>query len=530
MNKSSSFYSAIAVRSAPDSKVMDGRSDNIKKYNLPRRLAVMAALITLPFLVHTLWIYSDKLARDHAESEENVSVMARLLAADVSQTLLNTRQLLKLFAATVDHAAPLHTLCEPLLRRMLEQQPYYLQAVVAKPDGEIVCGANPVPKGATIADREYFQRAMSAQSFTTSGLIHSRTTGKPTIAAGYPIIGPAGHVRGALAISINLDWLQNLFERIQLPEDMVALLVEGTGTIIFRYPPLEGITGKLVPDVDTFLKATSTQAEGIVRVVGHDAVDRVVAFSRLEGDTRSPMYIRTGIARESIEAHARSILISGLTIFAIVLLIAGTFAWFAARNLVIEPVRMLIRISRRMGIHDLGARTGIASDNGEIGQLAGAFDSMAGRLQRSVRALQALSAGNRTIIRCQNEQELLDAMCVVAVEKGGYPLAMVHYALPDDGKTLALRAQAGNNKDYASGLVLTWADAPRGRGPAGTAVRSGRMDVIRDITTSDRFSPWRDMAAERGFKSFISFPLRVAGSVIGAFTLAATDSEAFDED
>ena len=499
-------------------------------FTLQQRLTVIAMLITLPFLGHTLWAAWDDLNRNYTERGEHALVTARLAAADVSKTLVHTRQLLSLFAATINHRAPLHTLCESLLLNIIEQQVFYLQAVVAQPDGHIVCGVNPVPEGSTIADRDYFQRAMASQSFTTSGLVYSRTTGKRTIAAGYPIVDPEGRVRGALAVSIDLEWLQRLFERIELPEDMVASLVDSEGRIVFRYPLWSEMAGKLIPDVETFLPAASKQTEGIIKNVGLDAVDRIVAFARLDGDSHNPLYLRAGVARASIEAQARSILISGLTIFAMVWLMAGAFAWFTTRKLVVNPVRKLIDATQRMGIGDLLLRTGLADDRSEIGRLAGAFDGMAARLQRSVRALRALSAGNRTIIRRQTEQELLDAMCAVAVEKGGYPLAMVHYAQADDEKSLVPRAHVGGHNDHVSALQLTWSDSERGRGPAGTAVRTGRKDIIHDVSAEPRFAPWRDMAIKRGFQSIISFPLTVEGAVIGAFTLTAADSEAFDDD
>jgi diguanylate cyclase len=501
-----------------------------RKFTLQQRLTVIAMLITLPFLGHTLWAAWSERNREYTERGENALVLARLAAADISQTMIHTRQLLTLFSATVDHRAPLHTLCEPLLRKMIEQNVVYHQAVVAQPDGHIVCGVTPVPEGSTLADREYFQRAMTNQSFATSGLVYSRTTGKRAIAAGYPIVDPEGRVRGMLAATIDLDWLQRLFERIQLPEDMVTSLVDSEGRIVMRHPQSQYAAGKLVPDVATFLPTASKQPEGIIKTVGHDAIDRIVAFARIEGDTHNPLFLRTGVARSSIEAQARNILISGLTTFAIVSLMAGLFAWFAARNLIVNPVSRLIDATQRMGIVDLRLRTGLADERSEIGKLAGAFDDMAARLQRSVRALRALSAGNRTINSRQTEQELLDAMCAVAVEKGGYPLAMVHYALGDDDKNLVPQAHAGGHNDHVSALRLTSSDTERGRGPAGTAVRTGQMDVIHDVMIEPRFEPWREMAKSRGFRSIISFPLKVEGAVIGSFTLAAAETEAFDAD
>lgn len=499
-------------------------------FTLQQQLILLAILITLPFLVHALWVAWHESKRDRDNQIDSALAVTRLVAAEVSQAMIHTRQLLALFAAAIDHQKPLHSLCEPMLRDMVRQQPIYYQAVVAGPDGSIVCGVNPVPAGSTIADREYFQRAIATRTFATSGLVYSRTTGKRTIAAGYPIIAPQGRVRGVLAVSLDLDWLQQRFAGIQLPGDTMISLIDGTGTIVARHPQLPGVIGHPVPDVATFLAIAESRREGIVDTTGRDAVERVTAFARIDGDPSNPAYIRIGVSRASIENHARQILASGLATFTLVLLMAGALAWFAARSLVIAPVRKLIDATQHMGIGDLRLRTGLADDRSEIGRLAGAFDDMAARLQRSVRALRALGAGNRTLIRRQTEQELLDAMCAVAVEKGGYPLAMVHYALADNDKSLVLQAHAGTDGHYAPGLRLTWADTERGRGPVGTAVRTGRRDIIRDLSAEPRFAPWRDMANSRGFRSILSLPLTVEGGVIGAFTLATAETDAFDAD
>jgi diguanylate cyclase (GGDEF)-like protein len=502
----------------------------IQKLTLQQRLTLLGALMTLPFLAHTLWTGWHERNRDLEDRVESAQVIARLVAAEFSQTIVGTRQLLTLFSAGIDPQQPLHSLCTPLLGKIGERQSTYYQAVVADTDGRIACGINPVPAGSNISDREYFQRALSTRSFATSGLVESRTTGKPTIAAGYPILNADGRVRGAIAVAMDLEWLQQLFVNIELPKDAVASLVDAHGRIVLRHPPLQKSLGRSIPDIDTFLATAATVTEGVVDVTGHDAVDRVVAFARLAGDPGNHLFIRIGVARASIEADAREILISGLTTFALVLLLAITFAWVAARKLVVAPAEKLIDATKRMGISDLGRRTGMADAKSEMGRLAGAFDDMAARLQRSVRALRAMSAGNRAIIRRQTEQELLDAMCAVAVEKGGYPLAMVHYAIADDEKNLLAQAHAGGHDAHVTALMMTWGEKKRGHHPTETAVRTGRMDVIHDVMVEPRFEPWREMATSRGFKSMISFPLKVEGGVIGAFTLAAAETDAFDED
>ncbi|MGE0358737.1 MAG: EAL domain-containing protein [Burkholderiales bacterium] len=500
---------------------------------LSQRFVLLAVACLLPFLGFALWAAWHERERELEKRVEGASAVARLAAAEITRALGHTRQLLVALSAAADRARPLEGLCEAVLQQAFARPSNYLQAVIAAPDGRIVCGVNPVPAGATIADRAYFRRAIAERVFAHSGLVTSRTTGRRTIAAGHPLLGPDGAVRGAIAVSIDLQWVQRLFEGVRPPADAVLSLVDGAGRIAVRHPPLPERIGEPVPEVAEFLKAASGRSEGVVEARGSDAIDRVVGFARVDGDGDSGSgegaFVRVGISRASIEADARKVLASGIATFAVVLALAGTIAWFAAGRLVIRPVRALIDASRRMNLADPAYRTGLADERGEIGQLAGALDRMAARLQRSVRALRALSAGNRTILQRQGEQALLEAMCRVVVEVGNYPLAMVHYREEDEAKSLVLRAHAGH-ADYAAALRLTWADTELGQGPAGTAARTGRTDVVHDIAAEPRFAPWRELARSRGFSSVASLPLIVEGGVIGAFTFVAVEPDAFDAD
>lgn len=52
------------------------------------------------------------------------------------------------------------------------------------------------------------------------------------------------------------------------------------------------------------------------------------------------------------------------------------------------------------------------------------------------RALQTINDCNQSLFRATNEQELIESVCRVVVESGGYRLAWVGYALEDEGKTV----------------------------------------------------------------------------------------------
>lgn len=145
-------------------------------------------------------------------------------------------------------------------------------------------------------------------------------------------------------------------------------------------------------------------------------------------------------------------------------------------------------------------------------------------LARMNRALRLLSNCNVALVRAQSEQELLDQVCRIAIEDGGYLLAWVGYAEDDAAKTISVRASAGANRDYLDGLRLSWSpDVPEGGGPAGRTVRSGELVASSDITADADFVFWRDRAVASGIRSVLCFPLRDASRTLGVLALFSAE-------
>ncbi len=149
-------------------------------------------------------------------------------------------------------------------------------------------------------------------------------------------------------------------------------------------------------------------------------------------------------------------------------------------------------------------------------------------LRRVGRGLKVLSACNQTLLRATDEVALLHDICRIAVETGGYRLAWVGIAEQDAGKTVRPVAQWGYEEGYLATLGITWADAHRGRGPTGTAIRTGAPVIARDIPADPNFAPWRAEAEERGYASSLALPLTAEGQILGALNIYAKERDAFD--
>jgi PAS domain S-box-containing protein len=151
-------------------------------------------------------------------------------------------------------------------------------------------------------------------------------------------------------------------------------------------------------------------------------------------------------------------------------------------------------------------------------------------LQTVNRGLRVLSSVNQALLRTTSEQELLQQVCDVVVVEGGYRLVWIGQAQDDPAQTVCPICSAGHEDGYLSTLHISWADNARGRGPTGTAIRTGQPAFTRDIAAAPEYAPWREEALKRGLRSSISLPLILDDRVIGALSLYGEQPDAFPPD
>lgn len=153
---------------------------------------------------------------------------------------------------------------------------------------------------------------------------------------------------------------------------------------------------------------------------------------------------------------------------------------------------------------------------------------VAHRLRRANRALRMLREAGKIRLSARDQQELFTRICTTLVNVGGYRMAWVGVAAQGRGKKVLPVAHAGFEQGYLEGLRISWANTPRGRGPTGTAIRTGKAAVCSTIATDSRFTPWRQEAVRRGYGSSAAIPIHVDGRVFGALNVYAEEADAFD--
>jgi PAS domain S-box-containing protein len=179
--------------------------------------------------------------------------------------------------------------------------------------------------------------------------------------------------------------------------------------------------------------------------------------------------------------------------------------------------------------------TPILNGNGRTGQVQVILEDITERKASEVqirklnRMLQVGSQVNQALVRVTDEVELMQQVCQILVEVGGYHLAWIGLAEQGNGKRVYPVAAAGINFKDIQDLHITWDDSATGSDPTGIAIRTGRYVLSRNIQTDPRLTPWQALIIESGFTSTISLPLLSGGTAFGSAQVFADQPEAFDE-
>jgi PAS domain S-box-containing protein len=152
-------------------------------------------------------------------------------------------------------------------------------------------------------------------------------------------------------------------------------------------------------------------------------------------------------------------------------------------------------------------------------------------LSKLNRHLRAISNSNQALMHATDEASLTQEVCNIIIHDCGYALVWVGLAEQDREKSVRPVAFAGFDKDYIDQLNITWADKPRGRGPTGTAIRTGKAYLCRNMQTDPNFKPWSEQATKRGYTASLVLPLSTSeGKTFGALNIYSCEPNPFSDE
>ena len=144
------------------------------------------------------------------------------------------------------------------------------------------------------------------------------------------------------------------------------------------------------------------------------------------------------------------------------------------------------------------------------------------------RLYTVLSATNKAIVRIHDKKELLNEICRIAVDSGGFKMAWVGL-LNAENHLIEPIATSGYIDHYLDTISLSIDDTPTGRGPTGTAFQTRTFNVCNDIENDPTIASWRKGALERGYRSLAAFPFALDTRNAGVITFYASEPGFFND-
>ncbi len=218
-------------------------------------------------------------------------------------------------------------------------------------------------------------------------------------------------------------------------------------------------------------------------------------------------------------------------------LLALIAAWFGGEHFILKQVRTLVETSRRIAAGDLTSRTGLKDTEGELGQLAKAFDSMAASLQQNASESEASEknlldrAFQQTIVAALGQfaltnkdvEALLSQAVMLVAQTLEVEYAAILKRLPDG--QLLLQAGVGWKPDNVGKTTVPG----ESRYQMGFTLHSGEPVVVEDLKTETRFTA-SPLLTEHGVVSGVTIAIPTRERAFGVLGVHTTRHRKFTPD
>jgi diguanylate cyclase (GGDEF)-like protein/PAS domain S-box-containing protein len=354
------------------------------------RLVVLALALGVPFVAYVGGNAAHQASLEREEAKQRTLALAKLFAARVDDYIGDVLSALALIEHGTSFEAGDAGANDAFLQRVRADLPRSLNNVgVWTREGRNVGALNrgSMTADASVADRDFFRRALATGNLAVDAPVVSRGNGEPVVVFARPVKRERGEVIGVVTVSArlrDLGWLVDL--KGAAPPDTVVSIVNADGIVLMRSIEPERWIGM---DVRTVGHARDhlAMADGVDETRGADGIARIAGFTHA---SRLPWHVFVGMPADVALASVRANLRATLALGVASLLLGALFAAYVGTHIA-RPLRRLAYDAARLTRGDLAHRTAVAGDD-EAGILAGALNRLAATVEERTRALEEKSA------------------------------------------------------------------------------------------------------------------------------------------
>jgi HAMP domain-containing protein len=251
------------------------------------------------------------------------------------------------------------------LRDMHKHYPEYANFGAVDLQGNVFAGAVPLRRPVNAANMFWFQQTMKTRDFTIGGYQICRITGLEVIVFGQPVFDRTGKMRCLLFASMDLKWLNRLWEHIKPLPDSTFTITDDSGIVLLRYPlPADKWIGKNMANVP-IISAMLSRESGASETDGLDAKNRLYAFTT----TKTPggrLHMAVGMSKKAALTPIYIDLAVSLLVLALIAVLGIFLARLYTNKFILKPIRELQNAAERFSSGDYSSRANLTDGENEL--------------------------------------------------------------------------------------------------------------------------------------------------------------------
>ena len=354
------------------------------------RILALVLLAALPALFLTVYSALERRESEERQARAELVRLVKLAAMQQWQVIESARQMMVASLPILVTLLEDRQRCTDYFGNLLAQNrdSYHAMGLFDE-NGNLLCNARTWRAKVYSGDRLYFRLAKETGRFAVGEYQVGRVTGQAGINFGYPVKGADNKVHAVAFAGLDLENLARMAEATPLPPNGILSVIDVKGTMLSRKPALKERIGEKLWNTQV-IESILAGGEGVLEVKGEDGVNWLLAHQVVykNPDGAFPLRVLITVPLDQVFAEANRALVRDLLGIVLATLFLLVAAWFGAELFMLRKFRALLGAAERMRGGDLNARTGIQYGREELGQLAHAFDDMAGALQLREQRLQ----------------------------------------------------------------------------------------------------------------------------------------------
>lgn len=357
--------------------------------SIQKQLIILIVVMTILPLGGIFYSAHNQRRNDLRDAGQLVKRLVNEVKNDHNALLSGTEQLFSVLSQIPAVQKHDKAAVSSFLAEIVKRNPQYANLLIADESGLLWATAVPAKGPINYSDRKYFKAALASGKFSSGEYSISRTLNKPIMSYGYPIKDAAGKITDVAMVAFTLEKYGQLLKTRNLPDNTSILLTDHKGTILFA-PTAPGLVGKQDRD-DLFARMASGEEEGTFETESNTGVRRIFAYQKLNlsGERTPYIYVRSGVAVETVLAKSRKALLFNVGLMLTALLLTLSFALYISKRGILDKIHALQDASKKIAAGDLDVRVSKQVFGGELGDLGDAFDEMAGKLTEDILKLKA---------------------------------------------------------------------------------------------------------------------------------------------